>query len=131
MAQTVNASTCSVFILAGAHFAQTAPNVEFGQAFKEALLKQIVYPNSLRRQENFCQGQGIGFRSGHGSPRLVVAERNVPPGSHCRAMDLWRIDWPFAPTRWCCKTEGKSCEQVAKVLTLGPHNVVQGWMFER
>jgi hypothetical protein len=57
VAQTVNASTCSVFILAGGHFAQTAPNVESGQAFEEALFEQLVYFNSLRTQKTLAKGR--------------------------------------------------------------------------
>ena len=36
VAQTVNASTCSVFILAVAPLPKLPPNVESGQAFEEA-----------------------------------------------------------------------------------------------
>ena len=59
---------------------------------------------------------GKELDSGRGMilPGFLSPSRTFRPGSHWRAMDLWRIDWPFAPTRWCCTTEGKSCEQVAK-----------------
>jgi hypothetical protein len=104
VSQTVNASTCFVFILAGTHFAQTALNVESGQAFEEALFKQMVYPNSLRRQNNSCQEEGIGFESAHGLAPAFVARGTLRPWSRWRARDLCRIDWPFAPTLWRCST---------------------------
>jgi hypothetical protein len=74
VSQTVNASTCSVFILAGAHFAQTAPNVESGQAFEEALFKQIVYPNSLRRQKTLAKGTELDSGRGMVSPGFLSRE---------------------------------------------------------
>ena len=109
MSQTVNASTCSVFILAGAHFAQTAPNVESGQAFEEALFEQLVYLNSLRTQKNSCQGQGRGmilpgFLSREERSALVALARDgsVTHRLALRANALVLLD------------EGMSCEQVAK-----------------